>query len=380
MGKGNYSMSQISVKTTNLTERQVFLDYLRVVACLMVVMIHSTEPYYIGEGGRCQVASAADAFWVTVFETICRACVPLFVMTSAYLLFPVTRPTGEFFRRRLLRVGLPYMLWCGYYSLVYGSPLSRVLFNFPDAGGHLWFVPMLLGLYIAMPLLSPWAERVSERELRGWIWAWLATTLLPFVRKLSLVLFGEPSFGAVPYLWGEAPWNRFGSFYYLGGFIGYMLLGLYFRRFARTLSWGETLKRALPLLSVGFAGMAFGFYCRFGGKFPYDAPYARVVEVELVLEYCSTFVALAVIGWFMVFRKFSGTGWLYRRIVLPLSQASYGTYLVHMTILLTLLPHVKPNLPTPVAVVALALVTFVCASFVSLIGRRLPRVGASFFG
>ena len=51
-----------------------------------------------------------------------------------------------------------------------------------------------------------------------------------------------------------------------------------------------------------------------------------------------------------------------------------------MTILLTLLPHFKPNLPMPVAVVSLALTTFVCASLVSLVGRRIPRVGSWLFG
>ena len=360
--------------------RHVFLDYLRVAACLMVIMIHCCEPYYIGAEGRCQVASAADALWVTVIETICRSCVPLFVMTSAYLLFPIQRTTGAFFRRRLLRVGLPFLLWCVYYSLVYGSPLHRILFNFPDAGGHLWFVPMLLGLYVLMPMLSPWAERVGERELRGWILAWFLTTLLPFARKLSLVLFGEPSFGSVPYLWGEAPWNHFGTFYHISGFVGYMLLGLYFRRFGRSLSWRETLKRALPLLAVGSAGMAFGFYLRFGGRFPFDAPYACVVDFELTLEYCSTFVALAVVGWFLVFRMFVSAGGFYRRVVLPLSQASYGTYLVHMTILLTLLPSFKAHLPTPLAILSLGFVTFVCASLVSLAARRIPRLGAWLFG
>ena len=361
-------------------ERHVFLDYLRVAACLMVIMIHCTEPYYIGEEGRCQVASASDAIWVSVIEMICRGCVPLFVMTSAYLLFPVRRPTGDFFRRRLFRVGIPFVLWGTYYSLVYDSPLHRLLFNFPDAGGHLWFVPMLLGLYVLMPLLTPWAERVEERELRGWIWAWLLTTLLPFVRKLSFVLFGEPSFGAIPHLWGEAPWNPFGTFYYISGFIGYLLLGLYFRRFGRSLSVRETLNRALPLLTVGMTGMACGFYFRFGGKFPFDAPYARVVDFELTLEYCSTFVALSVIGWFMVFRLFARTGAFYRRVILPLSQASYGTYLVHMTILLALLPFFKPHLPTPLAILSLGAVTFVAASLVSLIGRRVPYLGTWFFG
>lgn len=34
-------------------------------------------------------------------------------------------------------------------------------------GGHLWFVPMLFGLYLLMQLLSPWAENATEREGRA---------------------------------------------------------------------------------------------------------------------------------------------------------------------------------------------------------------------
>ena len=38
-------------------------------------------------------------------------------------------------------------------------------------------------------------------------------------------------------LWGEASWNAYGVFYYFSGFIFYLLLGLYLRRFSGNLSW-----------------------------------------------------------------------------------------------------------------------------------------------
>ena len=84
-------------------ERVVFLDWLRVVACFMVMAIHSAEPFYLGgtEPNITHIASRWDMLWITVTECICRIAVPLFVMTSSYLLFPVRRPTGEFFKRRL---------------------------------------------------------------------------------------------------------------------------------------------------------------------------------------------------------------------------------------------------------------------------------------
>ena len=34
----------------------------------------------------------------------------------------------------------------------FGKFRKRLFFNFPGEGGHLWLVPMLLGLYLLMPL------------------------------------------------------------------------------------------------------------------------------------------------------------------------------------------------------------------------------------
>ena len=146
-------------------ERVVFLDYLRVVACFMVMVIHSCEPFYLGgEAPNITfIANKWDAIWISLVESVCRVCVPLFVMASSYLLFPLKKSTGEFFRRRLVRILVPFILWVCAYVWWFGDSWGKACFNFPDAGGHLWFVPMLLGLYLLMPLLSPWAEKVSER-------------------------------------------------------------------------------------------------------------------------------------------------------------------------------------------------------------------------
>ena len=42
--------------TTAGTTRIVFLDYLRVLACLMVIATHSCDSFYIGPGGVWQCA------------------------------------------------------------------------------------------------------------------------------------------------------------------------------------------------------------------------------------------------------------------------------------------------------------------------------------
>ena len=91
-------------------DRVVFLDWLRVIACFIVMVIYSCEPFYLG-GEVPNVTSIAnkwDAIWISFVESVCCVCVPLFVMASSYLLFPLKKPTGEFFRRRLVRIVVPF--------------------------------------------------------------------------------------------------------------------------------------------------------------------------------------------------------------------------------------------------------------------------------
>ena len=357
-------------------KRIAFLDWLRAVACFMVMAIHSCEPFYLGgEAPNVTfVATRWDALWITVTECICRVCVPLFVITSSYLLFPLKVSTGSFFRRRLMRIAVPCAIWAAAYVAWFGGSWGKACFNFPDEGGHLWFVPMLLGLYLLMPLLSPWAEKVSQRELLGWIFAWLFTTTFPFLRFWWGHLYGEPSFGAVPYLWGECPWNAFGTFHYVSGFFGYMLLGLWFRRFAPGMDWGRTLRIAVPVWLVAVAVIGLPFFFRIP-SFPFSAPYSAAVRLEMSIEYNSLGVALATFAAFLVLRKLDFGGWLYEKIVRPVSEASYGMYLLHMFILLPVFDALRPKLPTPLAIAFTALATFALAAASAILLRRIPRIG-----
>ena len=359
--------------------RIVFLDYLRVVACFMVMAVHATEGFYLGgEAPNVTfVASRSDMLWVTISECLCRCCVPLFVITSSYLLFPIRGGTGAFLRKRLTRILVPFAIWSAAYIAWFGNgggSWGRFLFNFPDEAGHLWFIPMLAGLYILMPLLSPWAEKVSSRELKGWIAAWLVTTTFPFLRALWGRIWGDPSFGSVPYLWGECPWNHFGTFHYVSGFFGYVLLGLWFRKFAPRLEWRNALLVASAAWIAGATVMGVPFF-RFAPSFPFSASYQTAVVMETSIEFCSIGVALTTFAAFLAFRRIESCGWFYTRIVEPVSRASFGMYLVHMFILPIVLSILRPHTPTCVAIFTTAFVTFALSALFSIIIRRMPLLG-----
>ena len=381
-----------------MKDREVWVDWMRVVACLMVMTVHSTEPFYIGgEGAR--ILTAMDARWVSMSDTFVRACVPLFIVASSYLQFPLHYSTGEFLRRRMLRVVVPFAVWTLVYALYWGHAgenLSSLLLNFNYAAGHLWFVYMLVGLYLLMPILSPWAERVGKRELQFYLLLCLLTTLLPFVRAWAggnpPVIYGPtgiPNPARYP-LWGEASWNPYGLFYYFSGFVGYMLLGLYLRRFVGPLSWRRTLAIALPAWLVGFAICYLGFLWAVEadaqGVYPVEGPMGMVVAWETTWINDTLSVALMTIGWVLVFRKITSQGSFFRRILLPVSRASYGMYLCHMIVLAAVSGWLRTALgtgldgqlgiwTTPVQILSTALLTFLVTALFCVAVQRIPRLG-----
>ena len=54
----------------------------------MVMLVHCIEPFYLGGPGT-YIASESDAFWVTFINSALRPAVPLFMLASSYLLFPL---------------------------------------------------------------------------------------------------------------------------------------------------------------------------------------------------------------------------------------------------------------------------------------------------
>lgn len=385
------------------TKREVWIDWLRVVACFLVMLTHSNEPFYLGGEGTL-VLTRSDAFWVGALDALPRACVALFVVASSYLLLPMRYATGEFVRKRMGRILVPFVVWTLAYALTSDTPVENIeslALNFNYAAGHLWFVYMLVGLYLLVPMLSPWAERVGKRELQVYLGVWAFTTLIPYIRMWvggpMPVVFGPtgiPNITKYP-LWGEASWNTYGTFYYLSGFVGYMLLGLYLRRFVGELSWRKTLAVALPSFAAGFAvcscGFIHGVMQTSGGVFPVSGDVSSAALWESPWMNDTAGVALMVVAWLLVLRKIKSQGQFYRKMLLPVSRASYGMYLCHMFVLGAVVTWVRSTLgvgtngslgvwTTPVEILATAVVSFAIVAMVCVAVQRIPKVGKWLIG
>lgn len=364
----------------------------------MVMLTHCCEPFYLGGEGSL-VLTGADAVWVSILNSLPRAAVALFIVASSYLQFPLHYSTGEFFRRRASRILVPFLFWTVVYALVWGEPVRNfkdLLLNFNYAAGHLWYVYMLIGVYLIMPLLSPWAEKVGKKELQIYIGIWLFTTLIPLVRDLAggapPVIYGPsgiPNAAKFP-LWGEASWNTYGLFYYLSGFVGYVLLGLYFRRFAGGLTAGRSFAVGVPVFLAGFAFCALGFFGNVqadaAGSFPFEGPVGIAANWEVPWFNDGIGVAFMCAGWVLMLRNIKGESAFYKSVVLPVSKASYGMYLCHLLLLGLVSSWLRESLglgtegllgiwTTPVQIIASAALSFAGVALFCVLVQRIPKVG-----
>lgn len=371
--KSQKNYTYMSTPTTD--NRVYFLDYLRVVACFMVILVHCIEPFYLGDGGTL-IASKSDALWVTCVDSLLRIAVPLFVMISSYLLVPVTGSTEKFYRRRVERVAIPFIIFSLAYALIpaWGSGgeveildnLKVLTFNFLPLSGHLWFVYMILGVYLIMPIISPWLERVSARGERIFLALWLFATAVPFIRELGEVVRGSVG------IWGEASWNEFGTLYYVSGFVGYVVAAHYIRKYV---DWGtsKTCAVALPMLVAGYIITALPFYYQIPDVFPVRASIDLAIDMELSWSFASLGVALQTLAVFLLFRLIKRPCKVYP-LFAHISKRSYGIYLAHMFVLVPMFGWVNSwGMATPLVMVVSAIVTMVITAVLVEIIGLIPK-------
>jgi surface polysaccharide O-acyltransferase-like enzyme len=175
----------------------------RIIGAFAVVSIHATA--LISQ----ELELDSYNWWITTIVVALSVwAVPVFTMISgALLLTKVSNPT-EFYKNRLIKIGIPTVIAITAYYLLYhffnNGPLNIHSFVFSilyGQVGHLYFLLMILELYILTPFLQRIVQKLSYIEV-------LFISLLFFfvaafwgLSRFSLTLF-------IPYLG-----------YYLAGFV-----------------------------------------------------------------------------------------------------------------------------------------------------------------
>jgi len=303
--------------------RQYGLDILRVLACYMVIQVHAGEFYYIGPAG--EVLNTPEARTVGWINSLFRSCVPLFVMLSGYFLFPVT-DMKRFLSRRLARILIPFVVWSvlyPFYQHFMGRTSLEQAFvnvlmipvNLAMETGHLWFIYMLTGIYLFAPVISGWMQSSTKKEMEYFLFFWVITLIVPFIHQIE------------PMIWGEVPWNNHPMLHYFMGYLGYVVMANYLKKFYPQASVTAYIS-AIVLIVIGYAITVYGFLYRLPTE-------NTVAGLELTWDFNTINIAMMTVGIFIlckdIFITNPESGRF--RLLQDLSAKSYGMYLAHIMVL-----------------------------------------------
>ena len=165
-------------------DRIIYFDVLRIIAVFAVIMLHVAAQQFYS-------AFPSDNWtYFNIYDSLCRWGVPVFVMISgALFLNPLKRfSVKTLYQKNIVRILLALIFWSVLYQLyIYRHNESFNLFSFISetiiGPVHLWFLKMLLGLYIALPILR---TVVSDKriELYFIIVAVVTSFIVPLIPRI----------------------------------------------------------------------------------------------------------------------------------------------------------------------------------------------------
>lgn len=364
--------------TVKPSGRIVFIDYIRAIACFLVMLVHASENFYGADnsglaGNVSMLANEANRFWVAFYDGFLgRSCVPLFMIVSAFLLVPMKpgMSMGEFYRKRFTRILPPmlvFMLLYTFLPLLWGgmqweqslSDLRMLPFNFPSMAGHLWFMYPLISLYLIIPVVSPWLEKASAKDELIFLGIFTVSTFIPWLHRF-----------VSPELWGECFWNGFSMLWYCSGYLGYLVMAHYIR-FHLDWNRAKRLRTGALCFLIGAAFTGWSFWFKGVPGQIIDTP-----ALEWAWEFCTPNVLLTSFGAFLMFscievKKAPAA-------VTGLSKLSFGMYLMHMFFLGPIAKFfvagnaAEPLIPVWAAIPAIAICTYLCCAATSWLISKIP--------
>lgn len=316
------------------TNHIAYLDTLRVVACLLVILTHSPIPHD---------NMGSSLSYVSIYY-LCLPCIGLFLMISGALLLPMRVPTKEFLHKRLPRIIFPLISWSVIYIiialLVNKLTISEGIYNlllipFKCVKGfdHGWFLYTIIGIYLFIPIFNAWINNNSLRRTQYFILLWGITLCFPYIIA---------RFGTI----------QSDTLYTFASYFGYVVLGYYLHHHPISL---DSAPKWLVLISVTIiVGMVLPVI-----MYRYYSPgYNLYNDLQL-----SVVVMCVLI--FCCIQSFNPKSHLWNKCMRHLSGLTFGIYLVNFAILRNLFtpyftqnPLASPLLEILIAFIGSAIISY----------------------
>lgn len=314
MTKPRLNPDKVYIPGDTKQEKLIGLDYLRALACILVLVIHTTSIYL--------VAPSREAYRLLFagMNTFAGSAVAVFIFISGLSLTLGYKERKlayiPFIKRRLQRIGGPFIFWSLFYLVVinrglwinYG-PLSIVGTLLGFSMYHLYYMVIIIQLYLIYPFLLK-----LHKKLPYW-WVTLVFFFLGIWCEKKGLQIG--------------PWSvsdRFG-FTYGGYFSLGIMAGL------RNEAWQRWLKQWR--IGLAFAWVAVGTVASlqvFRQFSPWYSDWPILGGYRyLIFALVTIFFSYSFVEWFAVFlgRNLGQSADYAHQVLKSVSKKSLDIYLVH---------------------------------------------------
>ena len=234
-----YSLGECKGMENN---RKVFLDFLRIIACFLVIVNHTNSGIFLG-------ATPESKRWFIslAYFFVSKIAVPIFFMISGYLLLNQVESWKKVFRRivRILVVLIGCAVVYGVYNSVFVNKaglralvinIISVYKNTPSTA--LWYLYAYLGILIMLPYLQKMTQLMDKRDYHIFF-----AISGAFVGVLPILQHYSGHFSLNPYLYLPL----------FSGYIWLLFLGQYIARFGiEKTKTGAGIAVALFIAMLGF--------------------------------------------------------------------------------------------------------------------------------
>lgn len=336
--------------------RVLYFDCLRIAATLAVVVLHvCAENWYSMDAAtfEWQVYNLGDG--------LVRWCVPIFVMISGALFLGRDISIEQIHRKYILRILTAYLFWSALYAVVGidgNSSIKSFIVSVIVGHYHMWFLPMIAGLYLVTPLVRK--SICSDSLLKYFLLLALFFAILAPQAIKALEVFSDGLSIVAESLFGDI------GFHFCIGFVGYFVLGY----FLSNVDLSKRVRMIIYALSIlGFVSTIFGTYWLSVHTNGHSDYLYGDFTVNVLLESLGVFVFFKQVGGSVLIEGKA------KQVITKLSKYSFGVYLVHPMILefLDRLFGINTLMCNPiVAVVVVTLLVSICSVVVSSIINHVP--------
>lgn len=286
-----------------------WIDYLKVFASIAVISIHYTADKVVNGN----IDSMGWLVYV-LYNSFSRFAVPIFVMVSGANFLKKKTSIKNIYSKYIFRLLISYFVWSFIYKIYYEKDGIVSIFL---GHVHLWYIPMLIGIYLSLPILY----KIVECKKTTFYFLGLSFIFIFLMPTVSALV---TTYGSEVLINNYSIVDKFILKFRLNIFMGYnfyFILGFVLS----TIQFN--IKQRFSLYSLSFFASLMIFILT--ASLSIEQQKTNITFTNNLL----IFTLSQSIGLFIWFRYNSVRFKVVDNIVIFLSRISYGSYLIHIIVL-----------------------------------------------